>query len=232
MSIIYHDDILQGSDEWLQLRCGILTASEMKLIITPTLKIASNDKERGHLYELLSQRITKYVEPHYVSDDMLRGHEDEIKAREKYHNEVSPVTNCGFITNDEWGFTVGYSPDGLVDDDNGLIEAKSRRQKYQVQTIIEHHLTGEIPADYMMQCQAGMMVAKRDWVDLISYCGGMPMRVMRVRPDVQIQAAILDASNMFETRIADKMAAYFDAISSDVGGNFPTERTVELEMYV
>ncbi|OYW84574.1 MAG: hypothetical protein B7Z20_10575, partial [Sphingobium sp. 32-64-5] len=29
----YHGDLLQGSDEWLQTRCGLLTASEMKLII-------------------------------------------------------------------------------------------------------------------------------------------------------------------------------------------------------
>ncbi len=72
--ITYYPDLIQGSDEWKSARCGLLTASEMKLIITPTtLKIASNDKERAHLYELLAQRITRYVEPSYISDDMLRG---------------------------------------------------------------------------------------------------------------------------------------------------------------
>ena len=45
--IRYHYDIEQGTPEWLSLRCGILTASEIKLIITPTLKVASNDKERA-----------------------------------------------------------------------------------------------------------------------------------------------------------------------------------------
>ena len=55
----------------MQARCGLLTASEMKLIITPTLKIASNDKERAHIYELAAQRITNYVEPSYVGDDKL-----------------------------------------------------------------------------------------------------------------------------------------------------------------
>ena len=61
MTVKIHDDLVQGSEEWHAIRCGLLTASEMKLIITPTLKIASNDKERAHLYELLAQRITKYV---------------------------------------------------------------------------------------------------------------------------------------------------------------------------
>ena len=39
--IKYFFDIEQGTEEWLALRCGIQTASEMKLIVTPTLKIAS-----------------------------------------------------------------------------------------------------------------------------------------------------------------------------------------------
>lgn len=56
--IVYHHDLEQGSDEWLAARCGIPTASEMKLIVSPTLKPASNDKERAHLYELLAQLLT------------------------------------------------------------------------------------------------------------------------------------------------------------------------------
>ena len=36
--IKYHFDIEQGSPEWLQLRCGIICASEMKLILTPSPK--------------------------------------------------------------------------------------------------------------------------------------------------------------------------------------------------
>src|SRR3546814_11524267 len=112
----------------------------MKLIVTPTLKAANNDKTRTHLYELLAQRVTGYVEPHYISDDMLRGMDDEIIARDEYTKHHAPVEQTGFITNDKWGFTIGYSPDGLVGDD-GLIECKSRRQKYQVQTIIEHVAT-------------------------------------------------------------------------------------------
>lgn len=54
MSVTYHPNLIQGSDEWMATRCGMLTASEMKLILTPTLKAASNDKERSHLFELLA----------------------------------------------------------------------------------------------------------------------------------------------------------------------------------
>src|SRR6185436_16417143 len=113
MAITYHPEIAQGSDEWFELRRGILTASEMKLIITPTRKIADNDKTRAHLYELAAQRISGYVEPHFISDDMLRGQDDEIYAREAYKKHFAPVKEVGFVTNDKWGFVIGYSPDFL-----------------------------------------------------------------------------------------------------------------------
>lgn len=226
---IIHRDLDQGSEEWLQARCGLLTASEMKLIVTPTLKMVSNDKERAHLYELLAQRITGYVEPHYFSDDMLRGQEDEIQARIRYAKEYAPVEEVGFITNDKWGFTIGYSPDGLVGTD-GLIECKSRRQKFQIQTICECVAHDTIMPEYMLQCQTGMLVAEREWVDLVSYSGGLPMATVRVWPDPAIQDAILSAAADFEARIAKKMAAYTAAVAS--GARLvPTERRVEQEIF-
>jgi len=206
--IRYHFDIEQGSEEWHALRCGILTASEMKFIVTPTLKPASNDKERAHLFELLGQRITQHTEPRYISDDMLRGHEDEIEARIRYAENFAPVTECGFVTNDDHGFVIGYSPDGLVDYD-GLIECKSRRQKYQVETI----LADRVPEEYMLQIQTGLLVTRRKWLDFVSYCAGLPMFVKRVFPDARYQDAIIAAATDFERRLQEaqqKYAAWLD----------------------
>lgn len=224
--IQYHADLVQGSEEWLAARCGLLTASEMKLILTPTLKIASNGDERAHLYEMLAQRITGYVEPHYVSDDMLRGMDDEIEARIKYAETYAPVRDMGFITNDEWGFAIGFSPDGLVGDD-GFIECKSRRQKFQAETIIN----GTLPNDFALQIQTGMLVSGRRWCDFISYCGGMPMMTVRVGPDLWMQEAIIKAATAFERRIAEKMEQYQQALLSGAR-LLPTERRIELEMFI
>jgi predicted phage-related endonuclease len=222
----FHENVVQGSEEWHAARCGLLTASEMKHIITPTLKIASNDKERAHLYELLAQRITGYVEPQFVSDDMLRGHEEEFYARQEYDKHFAQTTECGFITNDRWGFTIGYSPDALVGDD-GLIECKSRRQKYQIQTIADN----AVPAEYMIQLQTGLLVSERQWVDFISYCGGLPMFVCRVFPDPVIQDAIIAAATAFEQRLAEKEREYRATLAS-MPKLIPTERRVEQPMYV
>jgi predicted phage-related endonuclease len=223
---VFHPDMIQGSDEWLAARCGLLTASEMKLILTPTLNIASNDKERAHLYELLAQRITGYVEPHYVSDDMLRGHADEIDARQLYADTYAPVAEVGFITNDKWGFAIGYSPDGLVGDD-GQIEIKSRRQKFQAQTIIEH----TVPVEYLIQLQTGLLVSERQWVDFVSYCGGMPMVVIRVYPDPDAQEAIINAARLFETQMAEKMARYGSVTRDPAARLTPTERKYYQEIF-
>lgn len=221
--IKHHNDIVQGTDEWFAARCGLLTASEMKLIITPTLKIASNDKTRAHMYELAAQRITRHVEPSYISDDMLRGHEDELRARIKYEENFASVTECGFITNDKWGFTIGYSPDGLIGD-KGLIEIKSRRQKLQMETII----SGNVPDEHIIQVQTALLVSEREYIDYISYCGGMPMFIMRVYPDSEIQEAIINAATDFETKVADMITKY-DQITV---GMLPTEREVEKEITI
>lgn len=206
---VFHADLIQGSEEWLAQRCGLLTASEMKLIITPTLKVADNDKTRAHVFELLFQRLTGFVEPQYVSDAMLRGQEDEIYARAAYEEHFAPVQQVGFITNDKWGFTIGYSPDGLVGDD-GLIECKSRAGKYQVQTIASN----EVPSEYMIQLQTGMLVTERPWIDFISYSGGLPMFVKRVEADPLVQGAILAAATAFEAKLAEQEREYRSTLAS------------------
>ncbi|CAB4120796.1 phage_rel_nuc, putative phage-type endonuclease [uncultured Caudovirales phage] len=217
-AVVYHDAVVQGSDEWLQMRCGLITASEMRLILTPTLKVANNDKTRAHAYELAFQRLTQFVEPQYVSDAMLRGQEDEIYARAAYAEHFAPVQECGFITRDFGSFMIGYSPDGLVGDD-GLIECKSRAGKYQVQTIA----TNEVPEEYVLQLQTGLLVTGRAWIDFISYCGGLPVFIKRVEPDAEVQDAILSAAEAFNTRVVETMREYHHTLAN-MRKVIPTER--------
>ena len=214
----------------MALRCGLLTASEFDRILTATLKISDNVKTRAHLWELAAQRISGYVEPTYISDSMLRGHSDEIRARDLYTKKYSPVVECGFVTNNKWGFTLGCSPDGLVGDD-GLIECKSRAQKYQVQTIVEYYADGTIPDDFTLQVQGQLLITGREWCDLISYSGGQPMVTMRVEPDRIVQDAIIDAAAKFESRINEVVADWHAAMKSEPR-LIPTERVIEQEMYL
>ncbi len=175
------------------------------------------------MFELLAQRITHYVEPSYISDSMLRGMDDEITAVDLYSKRIAPVERVGFVTNDKFGFTIGYSPDATVGD-QGLIECKSRAAKYQVQTIVED----KVPMEFIIQLQTGLLVSERDWIDFVSYSGGLPMYVKRVLPDLVIQKAIIDAATSFEERLNVKLADYMVGIR----GLIPTERKIVQEMYL
>lgn len=225
-------DLEQGSDQWFSARMGSLTASEMKLILTPSLKVASNDKEKAHLWELLGQRVNKYVEPTYVTDDMLKGGEVEILARAEYEKHYYPIQKCGGISNDKFGFQIWYSPDGLVGS-KGLWENKSRRQRFQFETICENVSTDSIPEDFVLQCQTGLMVADdREWLDFTSYNGGTAMATIRVFPDPVIQEAIFRAAYLFEKRLKEKMAKYYEVIKTRKSQLIPTERIVEKEIVI
>jgi len=224
--IRYFPDLEQGSDAWLAARCGLLTASEMKLIIRSDKLIYDlNDDEKAHIYEIASQRITGYTEQQFISFDMQRGNEDELRAKIIYNEKVTAIEECGFITNDNFGFTLGYSPDFLVGED-GLGECKSRRQKWQFETIALRR----VPAEFVIQIQTGLLVSGRQWLDFLSYCGGMKMMILRVYPDSRIQNAIISAAGVFERNVQRVIERYKEALNDGNLDFFDTERVVEKDI--
>lgn len=223
MSLIELPDLIQGTDEWHDQRRGIVTASVVGRLLTATGKPANNDTSRTLTAQLVAERITGWTDPVYVSDDMLRGHDDEPRAVDVYAEHFASVRFSGFMVRDDWGFRIGYSPDGLVGGD-GLIEVKSRRAKKQLQTILED----AVPAENMAQIQCGLLVSGREWCDYVSYCGGMPLYVKRVFPDQDWFDAILAAATAFE-EAADRMFSEYERATK---GLPLTERVVELEMVI
>lgn len=204
MTLTVYENLEQGSNEWLQARAGIVTASVIgQLITTKTVKPASNETSRALTAHLVAERITGYVEPTYVSADMERGNLSEPYARDLYAEHFAPVHEVGFIVRDFNGDRLGYSPDGLVGED-GLLEIKAPRQKTHLATI----LADEVPPQYMAQCQTGLLVSGREWIDFLSYSGGMPIYVKRVLPDEKWQQAIIDALSTFEDNAEQMIAAY------------------------
>lgn len=224
MTLIEMPDLIQGTDEWHDQRRGLVTASVVdQLLTTKTVQPAKNDASRSLVALLVAERITGWTDPTYLGDDMLRGIEDEPLAVDKYSEHFAPVTTSGFMVRDDWGFRIGYSPDGLVGDD-GLIEVKSRRPKKHLQTI----LAGEPPAENMAQLQCGLLVSGRKWIDYVSYCGGMPLWVKRVLPDERWHTAIVAAVSAVEETAAQMVQQYEAATV----GLPSTERLHDLEMVI
>jgi len=216
MTIEYHWDLIQKSDEWFKLKTGVVTASQTKLVLTPKLKSCNTDKKTsGYSYEIVAQRAMNHIEDTYQSWDMQRGNVEEIYAKDLYSKHKEQVRDCGFITNDKLGFIIGCSPDGLIGEDGG-VEVKSRCQKLQVQVIIED----KIPDLDMLQVQTLLFVSEREWCDYISYSNGMPMYVKRAHPDMEYFTAIRKAFVEFEEKAQENMALY----EKNIQGLIITER--------
>ena len=203
MTVKFYNDLIQGSDEWLKARLGIITASQVGRLITPTGKIANNDDSRAIVYEKVAERLTYRVEDLFSNSHMERGNTFEPFARDLYNDKIAPVKEVGFIVKDFGTFKIGYSPDGLVGDD-GLIEIKCPARTKHVKEICE----GKAPTAYMMQMQTGMLVTGRKWCDYIGYFNGMKPRIVRVLPDVELQELILEAVEKLEARVIECTELY------------------------
>lgn len=221
MTLHTYNDVQQRSPEWYELRCGVITASAVGQLITPTLKVANNDTSRGLAMLLAAERISGHAEDGYVNADMMRGIEHEPIARDKYaaHNKVE-VVECGFMVLERDNWRLGYSPDGLVDDD-GLLEIKCPRGKEHVRTI----LADQVPARYVAQCQSALLVSGRDWLDFVSFHSGLPLYTKRVHPDPAWHAVIVEAVAAFEKAAEQLVSDYLAAVD----GLPMTERITEME---
>ncbi len=169
----------------------------------PVYKVADNDTSRAVTTVLAAERITGWTDDTPMTSDMWRGVESEPFARDVYSGHFAEAREIGFMVREEDGWRLGYSPDGLVGDD-GLIEIKAPRTKTHVLTI----LADTVPTHYMAQCQAGLLVSGRLWIDFVSYVSGMPLYVKRVYPDPAWFDAITATCIAFEDNAAQIVADY------------------------
>lgn len=194
----------QGSDEWLQARCGIITASTMHNLVTPGGKVSTSETARSFLRTLAAERITGHPEITHPTRAMQRGTMLEPFARDEYAKATGcTVEEVGFMRLDTDQYRLGYSPDGLIGDD-GLIEIKCPSPKEHLRTII----TDQVPAQYVPQVQVGLYVSDREWLDFVSYCPGAVPYITRTEPDPVWQAVIHDAVLIGEDQIRHDVATY------------------------
>jgi hypothetical protein len=78
----------------------------------------------------------------------------------------------------------------------------------------------------MAQLQAGLLVSGRQWIDYVSYSGGMPLWVRRVHPDPKWSQAIIATVRQFERTATDMASRYETAVA----GLPTTERVLEEEI--
>ena len=154
----------QGSDEWLQARVGVLTASRFR-DACDTLKSGKQSQVAiDYAYDLAAEIAGGAAAGSvFVSAPMRRGTELEPFARAAYEGKTGyMVDESGLILSDCGRY--GFSPDGLIDDD-GLLEVKcpaNSRKK------VEMWATGNV-SEYMHQMQGGMWITGRAWCDFVMF---------------------------------------------------------------
>lgn len=192
-------DIEQGTPEWLALRLGIVTASELDcLLVSGKHPTGFGVAAFTYMDQLIGERITEEAaELPFQTKATIRGHEQEGVALELYEaREEVKVQKVGIILNRG----IGYSPDGLVGTD-GLIEIKTKLPKFQVGVI----LAGEVPKEHVAQCQGGLWASDREWIDFISYWPGMPLFVKRAYRDEALIRKIAERVSSFYEIMDERM---------------------------
>ncbi len=158
--MILHD-LEQGSDAWKAARCGVVTASNFKKVITKGKGKTRLSYMDQLAYEIASGQPTLHS---FQSDAMTRGVELEPRARRAYEaltghrvNEVGIVYLCQKKR-------VAASPDGLIGLEGGL-EIKCPLPHTHEKYLIDRRL----PKSYLPQIQGSLWVTGRKWWDFVSY---------------------------------------------------------------
>lgn len=180
--MIYHWDIVQGSEQWHNIRLGRFGASRAALwMVNGKRPDNIGATALAYIVEKAAYHISKEQPDSFLSPAMERGLELEPLARLAYQDDTFEiVTECGYIEKGEY---IGISPDGLIGDDGG-VEIKCLAAKNHLGLI-----NGDpIPTKYIAQCQYSLWVTGRAYWDNVYYhpqFGAKSLLTYRITPDAK-----------------------------------------------
>ena len=155
-----HLNIEQRSDEWFDLRKGIITSSDISAIMA-----VKGLGEGAHTLakEKAWQALHGFDEDTFDTFDMQRGRELEPLAFESASQHLAKdfleIRKTGFFVNSE--FNTGSSPDGVISNNCGY-EAKAPRFPKLRDILIDENFTPE--KNYFLQMQHQILVCGFDGV--------------------------------------------------------------------
>tara|TARA_R110000823_G_scaffold219284_1_gene348252 strand:- start:1319 stop:1957 length:639 start_codon:yes stop_codon:yes gene_type:complete len=191
--MIIHN-VTQGTDEWFAIRCGIPTTSAFSSMVTSTgnLSKSIDDYAITLAADLFAGKsLDEFQGNHYTE----RGIALEPEARNFYEVQKNiDVQEVGFITDDL--HTWGCSPDGLVSDGLGMLEIKCQIPKNHIKCIIDYKKTGKAPTKYIQQIQGQMLIANREYCDLLLYHPHLPSLIIRILDDHIFMKNLIEARNV------------------------------------
>lgn len=192
-----HTDIEQGSVDWLLLRAGKITASEMDALISPLGKVREGDGVKTYLTQKLVELWTGGPLPQLQGVfDVDQGKLLEERARPAFtiHTGLE-VEGAAFIETDDG--KAGCSPDALVVGRQEGVEIKCPTMPVHVRYL----LSGTLPKDYVAQVQGSMFVTGFKRWHFFSYNRSFPPLHLVVERDEDFQESLRIAIADFTTQL-------------------------------
>jgi len=186
----------QNSQEWLEARAGLPTASEFHMLLTPRFEVRTGEMPKSYVAQKLAE---KWFGGPLMSGSgstfaMDQGSILEQTAIPWYEFEFSTkITRVGLCIRDD--LKAGCSPDGLIGELSG-IEIKCPEPTNHTKYL----LNGTVPPDYLCQVHGSMYVTgRKQWV-FMSFRKMFPTLIVPVEWDEEIDKKISEALDSFHER--------------------------------
>lgn len=201
-------DVAQGSSEWLEARAGIVTASELDNLISPTMKVRDGETPKTYMHTKIAERWIGALVQSFGGGVMEQGSILEGEALPWFAiNQRAKVRKVGLVLTDDGSF--GASPDGLVDGEYG-VEIKCPQPPNHVKWL----LAGTVPPAHLLQCYGGMYATGLAEWRFVSYCRDFPALVVRLKRDAMVMQLIAKTVGEFN----ESMSAEYKKLEEANGG--------------
>lgn len=180
-------NVEQSSEQWFQLRCGRITGTGFKNVMSAP----STASYRGLISKVAAEILSGVIDPSYKDANMEHGIEMEPEARHCYEfTQEVEVEQVGFVMPEEdhefheW---IGISPDGFPP--GGGLEIKCPL----IKTHLNYIKSNVMPNEYKWQVQGQLYVTELPWWDFMSYVGDrLSPFIIRVERDEKMISELED----------------------------------------
>jgi len=202
----------QRSDEWFDLRKGVLTASTVGAWLLKSDKTSGKARENA-ICKIVSGAAGGWEPSSFENEAMKRGTELEEEAVKDFEKATGKeVQEVGFCKSIHGRF--GCSPDGLIVGESSGLEGKAPIGS----THIKYRRAGILPDEYRFQVHMSMAVTgASDWHFQSYHPGLAPLRVIVERDDFteQVFAALKEFSLQAEIALREESAAWEKAYGEE-----------------
>jgi len=189
----------QGDLDWLKLRVGKVTASEIGNLLSPEFAPRTGEMPKTYLFEKVAEAFQGRPLPAFGSWQTDQGLLIEEEAIPWFQLETGcALTRPAFIEHEDG--RCGCSPDAVINGNEGL-EVKSPQAVNHVRYLLD----GVVPKQYIGQVHFSLYVTGFKKWTFLSYRRGFPKLIVETKRDPRICDIIENTLRSFYERFDDAM---------------------------